>query len=214
VIKSTSTLLLFVSQSCNYTKVSSAMILPKSVFFSFALSCNRQYLPSVYGVDTECSSEPSTGIDPLSKRCPRGEDGIRHKCMIGFDKQYDELFPGVNAVELFDTSCDDSRCEYCDCEEIYVDRGKSGMTGRECDVEFKRCPDGKQVCFHGAPCVKILGTKDYVCGCPLIPELITFVGEHCEYTPSDFCETDSNYDISKSGIWFCTNNGTCRDSGS
>ena len=193
------------------------MILPKSVFFSFALSCGRYSLPSVYGQDSECPSETAYNVEPLRNQCPKGNNGVRYSCRVGFEKAYHELFPNANTDILTTSSCTGSLCEYCDCEEELVDRGEYGLTGRECNIEFTICPDGDQVCFHGAPCVKVRKEEEeeeYICGCPLIRNdvklgLITYVGEHCEYEPSDICEDDSLYDISKK--WFCTNNGVCRD---
>jgi len=166
----------------------------------------------VCGVNTHpiCNSTNQKYIDTMNYKCPMSNDLEPYKCRVGF-KFYDEYFPNVNTVTLSNGVCTASRCAYCDCEEDEVKPGFVGMTGRECDIEFMRCPEGTQTCFHGAPCVEV---KDaYACSCSNTTDsLVQYAGEHCEYVASDFCSINSTlYDVSSSGQWFCTNNGRCRD---
>jgi len=165
----------------------------------------------VCGVNTDplCTSSNQYNIDTLNNKCPMSKDMDRFKCRVGF-KHYDEYFRLVNTATLSNGVCTENICAYCDCEEDDVTPGFIGMTGRECDIEFTRCPDGVQVCFNGAPCVEV--NHKYVCSCPYTTDpVLTYAGEHCEYVASDFCAMSTSYDVSESGRWFCTNNGNCRN---
>jgi len=177
--------------------------LPKSIFFLIILRWNQHALAT----DQECEYN-----DRGDYTCPNDEHNRPFfTCRVG-SKSYDELFIGVNTVELSKGAAYNNK--YCECNENDVARGKSGRTGGECEIKFSRCLDG-QVCFNDAPCIKIGDEEEFICGCAYTSDRkITYVGEHCEYEVDDFCDDssdslDSLYDISKSGKWFCTNNGVC-----
>jgi len=146
--------------------------------------------------------------------CPincKGQNAINHECKRGV-KNYNIIFPSDSNTDVF---IEPSLERYCDCEEIK--KGSKGLTGSNCDIEFEKCDNDKQVCFHGAPCIPI--NDEYICGCPYTSDPdITYVGEHCEYKVDEFCPVTkedskkfSKYDISQSGEWFCTNKGTCQN---
>jgi len=184
------------------------MILPKCVFFSLILSWGRYSLPSV-SADTNPIC-PSTSRSQL--QCARGDNNDPLTCRVG-TKSYSQLFPQVNiAILSAEQECTGNNCRYCDCEEADVQPGGAGLTGKNCDIEFNLCPDNKQVCFHGAPCMPV--KDDYVCGCPYTSDPDRkYIGSHCEYEADKYCPVNNSQltDISKSGEWFCTNNGECID---
>jgi len=129
-------------------------------------------------------------------------------CRVGV-KNYENLFPMVNVDQLRGEQCfHEQACAYCDCNEDEVDPGRAGTTGIECDTKFVRCPDGKQVCFHGAPCVEVGEMNGYVCGCSYIQDGYNAnLGEHCEYLATSTCYGRSTFGSYQP---FCTNNGECR----
>lgn len=182
------------------------MILTKCVFFSLVLSWGRYSLTSA-SADTNPIC-PSTSRSQL--QCARGDNNAPFTCRVG-TKSYSQLFPQVNIAMLTAKhECTGSNCRYCDCEENDVQPGGAGLTGKNCDIEFNLCPDNKQVCFHGAPCMPV--KDNYVCGCPYTSDPDRkFIGSHCEYEADRLCPENNALltDVSKSGEWFCTNNGEC-----
>eukprot|EP00555_Chaetoceros_dichaeta_P007004 CAMPEP_0198258334 /NCGR_PEP_ID=MMETSP1447-20131203/7793_1 /TAXON_ID=420782 /ORGANISM="Chaetoceros dichaeta, Strain CCMP1751" /LENGTH=633 /DNA_ID=CAMNT_0043945441 /DNA_START=156 /DNA_END=2057 /DNA_ORIENTATION=- len=177
------------------------MILSKSVFFPIALLWYRYFFTSLVGAQNSLHVCPRACRDTLAYQCKDGP------------KRYHIMFPEVNTEELYNRK----ETKHCDCDEDTMVPGMPGLTGRECDVEFIMCKDEETVCFNGAPCIPV--KDEYVCGCPYTTDPdITYVGKHCEYKVTDLCPLSdklflkrSKYDVSPSGAWFCTNNGSCQN---
>jgi len=156
-------------------------------------------------------AQSNLNICPLACR-----DTVQYDCMTGA-KDYDKMFPNVNTDGFYNSKNRENK--HCDCKEDQITKGMSGLTGRDCDIEFTLCQDGEQVCFHGAPCIAV--RDEYVCGCPYTSDPdIMYVGKHCEYKIDELCPVNrqffanvktTKYDVSPSGEWFCTNNGSCQN---
>jgi len=127
-------------------------------------------------------------------------------------KDYRAVFPGVNTLQLSGSyRCNDPEdCIICDCNEGTVPPGYSGFTGRNCETKFEICPDGQQVCFHGAHCLQVADNNEYICACAYLDAPLTFMGEHCEYEATEICGSASN----SGGRMYCTNNGVCNNDSS
>jgi len=138
---------------------------------------------------------------------PCKQNGI---CMYG-SKDYQKIFDGSYLPDISSLTRMSKYGMYCDCGE---DFDITGYTGLYCDVQYDKCPgDNNYICLNGSTC--ILDSDDptfYICDCAKTSKGGNkFEGTNCQHETTEWCEGDSGYDISESGSWYCTNDGSCRN---